>query len=81
MKDTNNNAATATAWPKERRIEAHDPDEGELIPLSRRWEFGCRLLRSKYTIAQADKRCREIHGHTFDKRFVSGRYICYVVMP
>jgi len=37
----------------------------------------CRLLFSKYTIPQADVRCTEIHGTTFDGRYVSGRHICY----
>lgn len=34
----------------------------------------CRLLYKAYTAEQADARCREIHGTTFDGRYVSGRY-------
>lgn len=37
----------------------------------------CRLLYKKYTAEQANARCSEIHGSTFDGRYVSGRYWVY----
>lgn len=40
-------------------------------------EIKCRLLFSKYTVVEADARCKEIHGTTFEGRYISGRYICY----
>ena len=37
----------------------------------------CRLLQKKYTHAEAEARCIEIHGTSFSGVFRSGRYWCF----
>ena len=74
MAATHAGSSISIRWPK---TPQEPPRPSDAEP-TKAWRFACRLLYRDYTIPQADARCREIHGHCFDRRFVSGRFICYV---
>ena len=69
-------------WPKEAGRAAFDMMKDDVEPFKdytykpvRKQAIKCRLEIKKYPYkAQAEKRCKEIHGTTFEGVFQSGRF-------